>query len=380
MWTKTSRGSNSWMRQAMSKSFLSCCLVCSVTGSLLSSCSRDDSVVPVNSEERTFTTGAHTEAEQILPEEGFCESSSRETVLLTSFTRLESARLPNLIRVHPQVYSGGLPIGREAFAELAAMGVRTIVSVDGARPDVELAKAAGLRYVHLPHGYDGISDAQALMLVKAVKELPGPLYIHCHHGKHRSPAAASVACVGAGLMEPGQAVPLLELAGTSPHYRGLYRAAERSRSVAADHLQQLPEDFPEQAVVPQLTAVMVELEHLLDSLLTSAATGWKPTRSDTQLDGPQAALLLREHYTELLRVEEVQQRSPAFLRSLKEAEEHARALEQALLPDSPSSVELSNRSSQAELTLLLNRIQADCKACHLLHRDDLGSTDTPAPR
>ncbi len=113
------------------------------------------------------------------------------------------------------------------------MGVRSIVSVDGAKPDVEMARAYGMRYVHLPHGYDGIPPARAESLAKAVSELQGPIYIHCHHGRHRSPAAASVACVSAGLIAADQALDVLKLAGTSKNYIGLYSSVAQATRLDA---------------------------------------------------------------------------------------------------------------------------------------------------
>jgi hypothetical protein len=59
-------------------------------------------------------------------------------------------------------------------------------------------------------------------LAKAVRELEGPVYIHCHHGKHRSPAASAVACVAAGLIAPQSALAILEAAGTSSADRPLF--------------------------------------------------------------------------------------------------------------------------------------------------------------
>src|SRR4051812_16326485 len=69
---------------------------------------------------------------------------------------IDAPHLPNAYRVHARVISGGLPDGEAAFRELEALDVKTIISVDSAAPDVELAAAHGMRYVHLPHGYDGI--------------------------------------------------------------------------------------------------------------------------------------------------------------------------------------------------------------------------------
>ncbi len=100
--------------------------------------------------------------------------------------------LHNVVSYAPGFMSGSAPEGDEGFETLRQMGVRTIVSVDGAEPDVKLAKAHGLRYIHLPIGYNGMDHTRTLEIAKAVKqaEADGPVYIHCHHGMHRSAGAA----------------------------------------------------------------------------------------------------------------------------------------------------------------------------------------------
>ncbi|MEM6655987.1 MAG: hypothetical protein AAF596_09305, partial [Planctomycetota bacterium] len=75
---------------------------------------------------------------------------------------------------------------------LYRQGVRTLVSVDGARPDVALAAEHGLRYVHVPFGYDGIPREARLALTRVARDRQGGVYVHCHHGRHRGPAAAVV--------------------------------------------------------------------------------------------------------------------------------------------------------------------------------------------
>lgn len=72
--------------------------------------------------------------------------------------------------------SGSSPESDEAFAALSRLRVKTIISVDGAQPDVASAHRHGLRYVHLPHGYGGISTEVQLRLVKAARTLPGPIH------------------------------------------------------------------------------------------------------------------------------------------------------------------------------------------------------------
>lgn len=53
-----------------------------------------------------------------------------------------------------------------AFAELRELGVRTIIHVDGDTPDASAAERHGLRYVHLPHGYEGVPKARVAELAR----------------------------------------------------------------------------------------------------------------------------------------------------------------------------------------------------------------------
>ncbi len=271
--------------------------------------------------------------------------------------RIEDAHLPNAIRIHPKVISGGLPEGDAAFSALRDLGVKTIISVDGATPDVDMAHKYGLRYVHLPHGYDGIPENRLQELAKAVRDLPGLIYIHCHHGKHRSPAAAAAACIGAGFLDPASAEPILQMAGTSPNYQGLYQAAREARVLDARSLANVASDFPEKVAVPPLAEAMVALEHTHDHLKQIAAAGWKPLPEHPDIDPAHEALLLREHFTELLRLESVQDQPPAFKHYLRESEAAAQELED----------ELRAKSGGADIPFA--KVSKACADCHQQFRD-----------
>ena len=56
------------------------------------------------------------------------------------FRAVPSSHLPNLWQIHSRVYSGGLPDGPAAFEELRDLGIRTIISVDGLKPDADTAR------------------------------------------------------------------------------------------------------------------------------------------------------------------------------------------------------------------------------------------------
>jgi len=283
-----------------------------------------------------------------------------------SLQKIAANHLPNPVRLHAKVISGGLPEGEAGFRELQQLGVKTIINVDGAKPDVATAKRFGLRYVHLPHGYDGVPGQRVKELAKAVRELDGPIYIHCHHGKHRSPAAASVACVAAGLLPESDSVAVLKFAGTSPNYRGLYESARLAKRLDEASLDELKVEFHETVDVPPMAEAMVNIGHTHDHLKEIAAAGWRGPKQHPDLEPAHEALLLREHFTELLRTDEARQAPDTFQRMLEDSSESARRLEVALRgwrPDTPSA------KPPALLNRLSARISANCKACHLSFRD-----------
>jgi protein tyrosine phosphatase (PTP) superfamily phosphohydrolase (DUF442 family) len=259
-----------------------------------------------------------------------------------------------------KVISGGLPEGDPAFKELADLGVKTVISVDGMTPDVETAKKHGLRYVHLPHSYDGIPETRAKELAKAVRDLPGPIYIHCHHGKHRSPAAATVACIGAGLIEPLIAESILKTAGTSEKYRGLYDSARSARKLDQALLDELQVEFREKTPIPPMADAMVALEHTHDHMKQIADAGWKSPPKHPDLDPAHEALLLREHYTEMLRMDQVAKEPEEFRAFLVESEQSAKQLEEALNA-SPVSAGAAKSA--------LDSVTQSCTACHAGFRD-----------
>jgi len=272
--------------------------------------------------------------------------------------KLAAEHLPNPWQIHPKVISGGLPEGEAAFGQLEGLGIKTIISVDGARPDVELARKHGMRYVHLPHGYDGVPAERMKELAKAVRDLPGPIYIHCHHGKHRSPAAAAVACVGAGLLAPAAAEPILIAAGTSDAYQGLYQSAREARQFEKRLLDELQVEFPETARLPPLAEAMVALEHTHDHLKQVAEASWKSQQRHPDISPAHEALLLREHFTELLRTDEVLQQPEKFQALLRESESAARELEEAL---QAGKLDAARQP--------FDRLTTNCKSCHAVYRD-----------
>jgi protein tyrosine phosphatase (PTP) superfamily phosphohydrolase (DUF442 family) len=297
------------------------------------------------------------------------EPSAAPAAAKGEFEQLAVKFLPNAYRLHAKVISGGQPAGEPAFQELAELGVKTIISVDGATPEVAVAKKYGFRYVHLPHGYDGVPENRVKELAKAVRDLPGPVYIHCHHGKHRSPAASAVASVSAGLLDPSLAESFLKTVGTDEGYRGLYASARKAKRLDDQLLDALRVEYPETAKIPPMAEAMVALEHTHEHLRSIAAAGWRSPPDHPDLAPAHEALLLREHFTELLRSEAATitptrraSEVAEFMAMLKRSEVAARQLEDALT--APASAD-----SLAQAAAALELVNQNCTACHKAFRD-----------
>ncbi len=280
--------------------------------------------------------------------------------------RMDTQHLPNAVRVHSKVISGGTPEGDAGFKELHSMGVRTIVSVDGKKPEVESAKKYGLRYVHLPHGYDGIPQLRVKELAKGTRSLDGSIYIHCHHGKHRSPAAAAVACIAAGELAPADGLKVLELAGTSPEYRDLFKAVRHVEPIDETELLEFSIEFHETVDVPPMAEAMVAIEQTHDRLKAVEAARWKAPTDHPDLDPVHEALLLREHFSELLRLDSEWLRNKEFKQLLQESAQAAQRLEKEL--HERESVGTAPHRADS-FSRHFARIGANCKSCHQQFRD-----------
>ncbi len=238
--------------------------------------------------------------------------------------KMDADGVPNLIRLSDRIYQGAMPQGDAGFASLEKLGVKTVISVDGARPDLEDAHAHGIRYVHIPTTYDGLTREQALKLAKAVRDLPGPVYIHCHKGTLRGPTAAAVARLFLDdQCTIDQAREGMKLAGFDPRYSGLWASPKELKRATAKELDDLPADFPEAAPPPGLTALMVQVNATFENIQAVRKEEWKTPKDKPELDPPHEALLLVEHFKELQRAPKTAARPDDFRDKLADAETRA---------------------------------------------------------
>jgi AcrR family transcriptional regulator len=269
--------------------------------------------------------------------------------------------LHNTFRVTERILSGSQPDGDAAFAALAQLGVKVIVSVDGAKPDLARAVKYGLRYVHLPIGYDGVPAARVAELARAATAQPGSIYVHCHHGKHRGPAAVAVMCEAVDGWSRERAEAWLRQAGTADDYPGLYRAVREFQPVTEAQLARVGA-LPEVAKTPALVDAMVTIDERFDALKAAQKAGWKPPADQPDLAPAHEATLLWEHLRELARTEETAQRPADYRAKLADSEAAADGLRTGL------------RGMERDLPALdaaFKKTAQSCTDCHTAHRNKM---------
>lgn len=269
-------------------------------------------------------------------------------------TPVEWEGIENVFRLSPRVSSGSGPSSHLAFQSIAESGVRTIVSVDGVEPKVELAREHGLRYVHIPIGYDGLSREATLSLVRVMRECEGPVYVHCHHGKHRGPAAAAVACMAEGAVDHRGARQILVAAGAGKNYRGLWRDVAEFQMPTAD------EPLPELVEVAELQGrvqAMAQLGAAMENLERLAANDWQPLAEHPDITATHESLLIWE--------------------GLRESQRHSDAGATELDSRFNSAASNANRLRERlkagdwdAATRQLAALRSSCTDCHWEHRDN----------
>jgi hypothetical protein len=115
-----------------------------------------------------------------------------------------------------------------------------------------------------------------------------------------------------------------------------------------------------------MAEAMVDIEHTFDRLKLVSESGWRPPAAHPDLEPAHEALLLREHFTELLRSPDLADKPREFKTLLQQSESHAHALDQALR----QWQEAGNRGSvPPTVAVAFERITRNCTDCHQVFRD-----------
>lgn len=272
----------------------------------------------------------------------------------------------NIQKINDRLISGSGPETPEAFDQLKEMGVKTVISVDGSSPKVELAEARGMRYVHVPVTYATVTDEQRLEIARAIRDLPGPVFVHCHHGKHRGPTALAVAAISLGMMTNEEGTAFITKAGTAPSYAGLFECVADARPASKETLDSASNAFPSMKKARGTTAAMVEVDLAWEHLGEIKAAGWKtPADSPDLVPAAEAGRLtdnFRICHEDSDYVKAGMGLPADYVAKMAAAMKNASTLEEGIVKNATAE----------KLDAAYKVVQASCKDCHSVYRDKVG--------
>ena len=267
--------------------------------------------------------------------------------------------LHNVVTYADRYVGGGQPEGREGLETLAAMGIKTVISVDGAKPDAELAAKLGMTYVHLPISYDTITKDRQQELAQAIASCEGPIYLHCHHGKHRSAAALGSALVLCGTLTPDVAQQRMQVSGTAKEYTGLWKVVADGKPLDSAHLKVDPKSFPSVSKVSGMVATMTEIDNVFDNVKVANKAEWTVPKDHPDLVPQKETKRLAALFAQIAKEPDCAKFGAEFAAKMERSVAASKALDEALL---------ANDLTTAKAQYLL--IEKGCKECHKAHRDN----------
>jgi protein tyrosine phosphatase (PTP) superfamily phosphohydrolase (DUF442 family) len=100
-----------------------------------------------------------------------------------------SVRIGNFGQINTNYYRGAQPT-RNGYADLAALGVRTVIDLtrNGRADEPGLVRQAGMKFYRIPlTTSEGPAEAAVVEFLKLVNDPNNqPVYVHCQGGRHRT--------------------------------------------------------------------------------------------------------------------------------------------------------------------------------------------------
>jgi len=255
------------------------------------------------------------------------------------------------------VLSGSLPHGDAGYETLKELGVRTVISVDAAKPELERAEANGLTYIHIPIKYSGITDEQRAAIALALAQSEGTVYVHCHHGKHRGPAAAAIGLIGIGACTPEDGRNLMEQAGTSASYTGLWGDVAHAGILSDAEMVEASPMIVEYARIEGLPAIMAEMDRVYDHLAVLAKNDWQAPENHPDLSARSEAGQLHDLFRTILSDQTLPVPDETYAKYMNASLDLSQTLEAQILGE-----------MNAEAVITIEKLKATCSACHKGYR------------
>ena len=267
----------------------------------------------------------------------------------------------NRRRVAPDVYVGGVPT-RGDLDELKSLGVTTIINVDAATPDLPTIESRGMSSVHVPVEYAGLQESQIALIARAIRDAPGPVYVHCHHGIHRAPAAAAAGLLALGRVERGEAEDILVDAGTSLSYPGLWDTVRTTGPFSPSVIDGDGSELPAAAEPRALATEMAAVDRDFDILKLLAGNGWQAFESHPDATPAAVAGIVHDRLRLCADIPAPSSDQIGMPADFARSADFAARLE-TMLARLPRS-RVKRAGVYAEADKLLARLESTCRSCH----------------
>lgn len=276
----------------------------------------------------------------------------------------EHAPLHNVYTLSDNIISGSEPENEEAFRILQDKGVRTILSVDGKVPDAELAEKYGMKYVHVPIQYKGITEDEVAKITKTFREQEGPFYVHCFHGKHRGPAAAAIGRVALDGVQREEAIAeMRQWCGTSKSYEGLYATVAFGDLPPEYMTRAMDWDFPSASPLEGVAGAMVHIARSHDAIKAATKNSWQPNPDHPDLNAFNESVKLAALFERTRDLDEVTSQAEDFRQWIEDSVAQA-----ADLRDTVRDMEAGS-ATLAEADAAYQKLASTCSACHQKYRN-----------
>jgi len=308
---------------------------------------------------------SHAPAQPLIFDEGTAYERA-QAISLPERLAAEPAGLHNVYPLSGSIISGGEPHDRLALAAIAEMGVKTILSVDGKTPDAEGASELGMRYVHIPIQYRGITPDELLKISKTFREAEGPFYVHCFHGQHRGPAAAAIGrLILDGAPREQALAEMSQWCGTSGKYEGLYRAVATSPIPDESQTSAFNWQLAEAQQSDGLRDLMIRVTRHFDNVEGMAKRGWAVNPDHPDVDPANEAAILRNLFEQARELPEVEGHAVDFRDRISKAIKQSTELRAAY-----TSQRAAQSIDMGQTTAAFAALESSCFGCHTAYRDD----------
>ena len=267
--------------------------------------------------------------------------------------------LSNVVAYTDTVIVGALPDGDAGYDTLKQWNIKTIITVDSVPGDTERAKARELRYVHIPVGYEKIDGKITLHLARALRDLPGPVYVHDRLGKHRAAAATATALITLGKLDKNAALTRLKVSGTADVYQGLFAMVNNAAVADAATLDAADNSFPERVEPRSLGSGMKAIKDLSKYLRAIDKAGWKTPDEHPDLSPDVEINRLAAVFAYLATNERVLAKPEEFRDWMKQSATQSQAIAKAVAAGAVATA----------LTPQWQTLQQTCKDCHDKYRE-----------